>query len=148
MNQVFENFVVTALRDALDLPESRFGQGATLYLDRSRRIRMRPDITWWEAGQCRFVGDVKYKRLKAEGIVHADMYQLFSYTVAADLPEGLLVYAAGEREPGMHEIVHVGKMLTILTLDLASMPEDILQEVRRTAEFIRAMRYAEAHRAA
>jgi 5-methylcytosine-specific restriction enzyme subunit McrC len=148
MNQVFEDFVVAALRDALDLPKSRFCQGATLYLDRSRHIRMRPDISWWEAGQCRFVGDVKYKRLEAGGIQHADVYQLVSYTIAADLPQGLLVYAAGEREPGVHEIVHVGKMLTIITMDLAGVPEDILQEVGRTAELIRAMRRGQAHRAA
>ena len=86
MNRAFEDFVVTALRDALDLSESRFRQGTAIYLDRGRHVRMRPDITWWEAGQCRFVGDVKYKRLEAEGIQHADLYQLLSYTIATDLP--------------------------------------------------------------
>lgn len=101
MNDVFENFVVVALREALALSSHTFPQGAearSLKLDRQRSINLEPDISWWEGGQCLFVGDVKYKRTSPAGIIHADLYQLLSYTVASNLRAGLLIYAKGEAE--------------------------------------------------
>ena len=148
MNQVFEDFVVTALRETLGVTQHTLRQGATLHLDKARQIDVRPDLSWWEAGQYLFVGDVKYKRLQASGIKHADLYQLLSYTIAADLPRGLLIYAAEERERGVHEIVHVGKELTITTLDLEGSPDEILGQVSRLAEQINGMKSQERGRAA
>ena len=97
---------------------------------------MQPDLSWWKSGQCLFVGDVKYKRLEAGRIKHPDLYQLVSYAIAADLPRALLVYASGEGAPGVHEIVHVGKELTITTLDLEGAPDEILGQVGQLAERI------------
>ena len=148
MNQVFEDFVVTALRETLGVTRHTLRQGVSLHLDKAREIDVRPDLSWWEAGQYLFVGDVKYKRLQASGIKHADLYQLLSYTIAADLPRGLLIYAAEERERGVHEIVHVGKELTITTLDLEGSPDEILGQVSRLAEQINGMKSRERGRAA
>ncbi|MBF6614977.1 MAG: hypothetical protein IVW55_17875, partial [Chloroflexi bacterium] len=71
MNEVFEDFVVIALREALGLSESAFPQGARgkhLTLDKAGWVDLRPDISWWEESRCLFVGDIKYKRINVEGI--------------------------------------------------------------------------------
>ena len=97
MNRVFEDFVVTALREKLGLTERVLRQGESLHLDKGRKIDVRPDLSWWQSGQCLFVGDVKYKRLEAGGIKHPDLYQLLSYAIAADLPRALLGVCVGRR---------------------------------------------------
>ncbi len=139
MNQVFEDFVVLALRDALRLDNLAFPQGNdghALVLDAAGSIRLRPDISWWEGRRCRFVGDVKYKRSGDIG-QHADLYQLLAYTVAADLPGGLLIYAAGEGDPATHEVVNAGKRLEVVALDLAGEPDAVLAQVALVAGRIR-----------
>lgn len=141
MNEVFEDFVVLALRGELRLDGEAFPQGSagrSLALDAAGRVRLRPDISWWEGRHCRFVGDVKYKRTIVGE--HADLYQLLAYTVAAGLPGGLLVYAAGEGKPAIHEVVNAGKRLEIVALDLAGPPDDVLSQVARVAQRIRQMR--------
>ncbi|MCY4109973.1 MAG: hypothetical protein OXG11_13220 [Chloroflexi bacterium] len=148
MNRVFEDFVVTALREALGLTMHTLRQGATLHLDRANQIDVRPDLSWWEAGRYRFVGDVKYKRLDAGEIKHADLYQLLSYAIAADLPRALLIYASEKRERSEHEIVHVGKELTITTLDLEGTPDEILGQIGRLAEQIKDIKSEARDRAA
>lgn len=53
MNDVFEDFVVVALREALRVTERAFPQGArgrSLYLDEGRMVSLEPDISWWEEG--------------------------------------------------------------------------------------------------
>jgi 5-methylcytosine-specific restriction enzyme subunit McrC len=83
---------------------------------------------------------VKYKRLAATEIKHADLYQLHSYATAAALSGGLLIYAAGEAEDIIHEVVNVGKRLQIMTLDLQGQPAEILADIRTVADRIREMR--------
>ena len=148
MNRVFEDFVVTSLREALGVTQHTLRQGATLHLDKARQIDVRPDLSWWESGQCLFVGDVKYKRLDPGEIKHADLYQLLSYAIATNLPRGLLIYAAGESERGVHEIVHIGKELSITTLNLEGTPDDILGQVSQLAERIKGMKSESRDRAA
>jgi 5-methylcytosine-specific restriction enzyme subunit McrC len=143
MNAVFEDFVVVALRQALGLSPAAFPQGAAgreLRLDRAGAIRLRPDLSWWEGGRCRFVGDVKYKRTRAPGVDHPDLYQLLAYTVASGLPAGLLVYAAGEAEAGAHAVD--GKELQVTALDLAGDPQATLDQVATLAGRIRRLRRA------
>jgi 5-methylcytosine-specific restriction enzyme subunit McrC len=140
MNEVFETFVATALREALHLSPSAFPRGAAgknLWLDEARAIRLAPDLSWWEGGRCLFVGDVKYKQIRVHGVRHPDLYQLLAYTVAAGLEGGLLIYAAGEGEPVVHEVVDLGKRLEVLTLDLTGAPADILRQVDTVAERVR-----------
>lgn len=139
MNKVFENFVVTALREALGLSASTFPQGGKdhgLYLDLARQIRLEPDISWWEWGLPVFTGDVKYKRLTGDAVKNADIYQLLAYTIAANLPGGLLIYAKGEAAPTVHEIIHTGKRLEVLALDLEQEPDGLLLQVDAIASRI------------
>ena len=140
MNVVFEDFVVTALREALRVGPTTLVQGARgrpLHLDTRQRVPLKPDLSLWREGRCRFVGDVKYKRIEPEGYRNADLYQLLAYCVATDLPSGMLIYAAGEGEPFRHEVVHVGRTLDVVTLDLGAAPEAVLGQVARIADRIR-----------
>lgn len=85
------------------------------------------------------MGDVKYKRVNAQGIKHPDLYQLLAYTVAANLESGLLIYAAGEGEPAQHTIPAVNKTLHIETLNLAGSIDAIRGQINRLAERVRAL---------
>ncbi len=141
MNVVFETFVVTALREALGVSHRQFPQGASdrnLWLDQKRAVSLKPDLSWWEGNTCHFVGDVKYKRTAASGGPNADIYQLLAYTIATRLPGGLLIYAAGEGEPAIHEVHEIGKRLEVCSLDLSGVPTAILMQVGELAERIRA----------
>ena len=63
-----------------------------------------------------------------------------AYTIAADLPGGLLIYAHGEANPTVHTIRHVGKRLQIMAVDLSGSPQQILTEVAKIANRIRSIR--------
>ena len=143
MNRVFENFMVTALRETLGVTERDFPQGASgrrMPLDRRGSVHLKPDISWWEGRRCVFVGDLKYKKTD-HGIPNADLYQLLAYTIGADLPGGLLIYAQGEEDPTLHTIRHAGKQLEIMAVDLSGSPERILADVGKVAERIRSTRF-------
>jgi 5-methylcytosine-specific restriction enzyme subunit McrC len=143
MNEVFEDFVVVALREVLRLSAKVFPQGARgrrLRLDEAGQVRLEPDLSWWEGSVCTFVGDVKYKRVNVAGVEHPDLYQLLAYATAAGLPGGLLVYAAGEGEPVTHRVAHVGKELQVKSLNLDGEPKAILDEVKTLAVQIQKLR--------
>jgi|FLYL01.1.fsa_nt_gi 5-methylcytosine-specific restriction enzyme subunit McrC len=140
MNQVFEDFVVVALREALGASSREFRQGdASLRLDQARRVRLEPDLSWWRHGRCVFVGDVKYKKVRTDRVNHPDLYQLLAYVVAAGLPAGLLVYAAGEDEPATHDVVHLSRRLRVETLDLSGHPGELLAQIRKLADAVRSL---------
>ena len=139
MNDVFEGFVYTALREALGLPEWTFPHGAPgrgIRLDESRRIHLFPDLSWWEGGRCVFVGDVKYKRTVDQAVPNADLYQLLAYTVATDLPGGLLIYAQGEEDPWVHSVVHLGRRLEVIALNMTGSERDVLDQIEVVARRI------------
>jgi 5-methylcytosine-specific restriction enzyme subunit McrC len=151
MNQVFEDFVAVALRETLGVSEYAFPQGLalggarvgvrrTLALDEAGVVGLVPDLSWWDARRCTFAGDVKYKRVAAAGVEHPDLYQLLAYVTAADLPGGLLVYAAGEGEPVSHTVVHAGKELHVVALDLSGSAADVLARVATVAQRVRLLR--------
>lgn len=137
MNEVFEAFLYRALLESLAVPATVFRRGSGgLTLDEASRVRLEPDLSWWQGGHCRFVGDAKYKRLDSAGFKHADLYQLLAYATAANLPEALLVYAAGETDPTTHRIRFAGVDLLVTSLDLSGEPTQILDEVSRIAEVV------------
>lgn len=140
MNKVFEDFLVVALREALGLDAQTFRQGAagkSLYLDTGRAIKLEPDLSWWDGGRCRFVGDAKYKRVNVAGILNADIYQMLAYTVATGLDAGLLVYAAGEGDPATHAVVNLAKTLHVVALDLSGSADQILAQIGGLARLVR-----------
>lgn len=144
MNDVFQRFVVTALREALRLSPDVFPDEPgrrPLYLDHDRRIRLEPDLTWWAGRECTFVGDVKYKLVNVRGVKHPDIYQLLAYVTAANLSSGLLIYAAGEAEPVTHTIVYAGKRIVVRALDVSGTPDVILRQIDELAGQVRELRH-------
>ena len=142
MNRLFEDFVTLALREALQLDERSFPQNARhhqLRLDTAEKVVLKPDLSWWAKGRPVFVGDVKYKRIAVEGIQHADLYQLLAYTVAADLPGGLLIYAVGEADEVTHTVAANGKKLHVRTVNIAQDPALVLARINELAQLIRVL---------
>ncbi len=143
MNVVFQEFLTRALREKLGASErtlrSDRGFQATT-LDEDGRVRLHPDLSWWEGGRCLFVGDAKYKRMKDERIPNADLYQLLAYVTALDLPGGLLVYAKGETEPVKHRVRHSGVRLQVAAVDLAGTIDELLARVGEIAGQVKELR--------
>ncbi len=136
MANVFETFVHVALREALKLSVREFPKNAKnrdLCLDDQGRVRLRPDLSWWERDHCLMVGDVKYKKtVDGEG-KEPDLYQMLAYTTAAKVDTGFLIYAAGEAEPAEHVVPSANKRLVVTVLDLSARPEAILAEIQELA---------------
>jgi len=147
MADVFENFVVAGLRDALELTEREFQQTSRA-LSLAENVALEPDYSWWKGGRCIAIGDVKYKRVNVEGVVHANLYQVFSYATAANLPNATLIYAQGEADRVSHHVTMADKRLDVEVLDLNGGPELALEELRQVAERIRAKAQSQAVAAA
>ena len=148
MNRLFETFLRSALREALRLsasewpaapPVDRFRLPGIrgLSLDEAAQIPVYPALTWWRGRRCLFVGDARYKRLDSQ---QGDIYRMLACCTAANLPSGLLIYAAGEGEPAIHQIPHADKTIEVLAVDLNGEPQAILSEVGRIAERVQAHR--------
>ena len=140
MNKVFQEFVTVALREALGLNEHTFRESNISSLDEADHVHLRPDLTWWDGSDCKFVGDAKYKRVENQQVPNADLYQLLAYVTALDLPGGMLIYAKGEAKPVIHEIRHSGKRLEVAALDLSGSLDEILARVGDLAERVRTLR--------
>lgn len=140
MNKAFENFVVTALREKLQLSASQWKQGENIHLDTGDKVGLEPDLSWWNGEDCLFVGDAKYKQTSGDsGAKHSDIYQMLAYITALNLSDGLLIYAAGEDDEVVHEVCHVGKRIEVTTLDLSGKPKDILASVADIANRIKCL---------
>ena len=146
MNVVFQEFVTVALRESLEVSERTFcsdrelTRGRRIYLDKAGDVNLEPDLSWWDGGACRFVGDVKYKNVTGEHVPNADLYQLLAYVTALDLPSGILIYAQGEVEPVTYKIMHSGKRLEVVALDLSGTLDKILTRIDDIARRVRALR--------
>ncbi len=139
MNEVFESFLSTALRKAL---ERRAGGHVHLqynrnYLDHGRILRLKPDITWWHGRGCSAIVDAKYKALEDGRFPNADAYQMLAYCVGFGVQRGLLVYARDSLDRSqLHEIQRHGYEIEVLTLDAEQEPEELLQQVDDIAKKI------------
>jgi 5-methylcytosine-specific restriction enzyme subunit McrC len=142
MIQVFEIFVRTALRAALELDVQRFPERApSLRLDEARAVPLKPDLCWVEDQRVAWVGDAKYKRLPSGTYRNADLYQLLAYATATGLPSGTLIYAADEGvSAAEHVIMETGKRLHVFALDLLAPRAVILRQIGALAEKIRRSR--------
>ena len=143
MNVVFQEFLTQALRDVLEASPDTLRSDRELgnmTLDHEGRVTLRPDLTWWDGPECRFVGDAKYKNLTGERVPNADLYQMLSYVTALGLPGGLLVYAHGEADTASYTVRHCGKRLEVASLDLAGTLDEILGNVRRISEKVARLR--------
>ena len=140
MNDVFQEFVTVALRQALGVSSVAFGERSISTLDQAGRVNLKPDLVWREGSKCLFVGDAKYKKIEVQHAPNADLYQLLAYVTALDLPGGMLIYAKGEGEPAVHTVRHSGKRLEVAALDLCQPLEAVLKDVGKVAHRIKALR--------
>jgi len=151
MNEVFQGFVTRALRESLGVSDrtlrSDKGIGRSIFLAKGRKLRLRPDLTWWDGRRCTFVGDAKYKRVDVKSVPNADIYQILAYATAFRLPGGLLVHAKGEADPDEYVVPGAEKSLEIFAIDLAGSIRDLHESIDRLAERVRSLR-AEALRTA
>lgn len=160
MPRVFEDFVVIALRESQTLSSfganmNNFPQNKPLRFDTKGSITIKPDFSFWESGECRFVGDCKYKRLKKkkpgeildenfEDDVNAltpDLYQVLGYTTATKLTTGLLIYAedcpsSTPEKPIIYQDIQPNNTETLLkrrALNLNVLPAQILLQIEAIA---------------
>jgi 5-methylcytosine-specific restriction enzyme subunit McrC len=139
MNLVFERFVRSALRAALGADLARFPDSSpSRHLDQAGVVPLKPDLCLLDGRRIVWVGDAKYKRLPVGGYRNADLYQLLAYAVALDLPGGTLVYAADEGvSAAEHVVMHAGKQLRVVALDLRAPRSKLLLQIRTLAHAIR-----------
>jgi 5-methylcytosine-specific restriction enzyme subunit McrC len=110
----------------------------TTRLDEAGLIPLKPDLCLLQERKIIWVGDAKYKRLPVGAYRNADLYQLLAYTVALDLPGGMLIYAADEGvRVAEHVVIQAGKRLRVVALDLLAPRTNLLQQVRTIAQDIR-----------
>jgi 5-methylcytosine-specific restriction enzyme subunit McrC len=143
MNVVFQEFVTRALRQALGLSERTFRSDNRLpkiWLEHAGRVRLKPDLTWWDGHECTFVGDAKYKKVEDDRVPNADLYQLLAYATALNLPGGLLVYAKGEDAEVVHCVRNAGKRLEVAALDLSGSIDDMHVRIGELASRVRELR--------
>lgn len=134
MPAVFEDFVTTALREALaPYPGHTYAQyDATL--DQQNRLPIRPDVVHTIDGRPVAVFDAKYKQESPAGrYANADTYQMLAYCTALAVPTGWLVYAQGEGSPEAHRIRQTSIDIVHWPLDLQAPPQAILAQVSALA---------------
>ena len=140
MNDLFEEFVTVALREALGVSERTLLSNKGLKLDEDGAVDIKPDLSWWDGAICTFVGDAKYKNLTGRRVPTADLFQLLAYAIAHDLPGGLLVYAQGEADTASYRVKHSGKQLDVVALDLSGTLDEVLRRVDHVAARVRTLR--------
>lgn len=140
MNTLFQEFVTVALREALGVSDRVFLEENIDTLDKGGKVKLKPDLTWWEGSECIFVGDAKYKRIENESVPNADLYQLHAYVTALDLPGGLLIYAQGEAETATYTVRNSGKRLDVVALDLRGPFDAVLKRIDGIADSVKALR--------
>jgi 5-methylcytosine-specific restriction enzyme subunit McrC len=133
MAKVFEDFLLTAMREALAAyPGDTRGQ-YPVALDHDRSVAMNPDIVHIVNNHPVAVFDAKYKlEDPTAGYPNADLYQMLAYCTALRLNRGWLVYAHGTNG-ARHRVRHTHIELIPHALDLAATPTMILKQVDELA---------------
>ena len=151
MNTVFQDFVTQALREELRVSEHTLRSDDRIprrvALDDDGKVRLKPDLSWWDGPTCTFVGDAKYKNITGERVPNADLYQLLAYATALNLPGGLLAYAQGEADTATYQVCNAGKRLEVVAVELGGTIDELRASIGRLAARVRALR-ADARRVA
>lgn len=110
------------------------------YLDKERTLKLIPDITWWQGGQCAGVLDAKYKRVADKRFPNGDAYQMLAYATGLGLSRGTLVYARSEGESHRsHCIRNASKVIAVRALDVEAEPGELLTQVDKLAGEVAAL---------
>lgn len=141
MATVFEDFVTTALREALDMyPGETRGQyeanmdEAEIGYGKGDRVRMYVDIVHSVDRVPAIVFDAKYKAASASGAYpNADHYQMLAYCTALAVPRAWLVYA-GAGVPRTRRISNSSVSIVEFPLDVSQTPSALLARVNALAD--------------
>lgn len=141
MATVFEDFVTTALREALDsYPGETEGQFPA-ELDEAEpgyrttdRVRMFVDIVHSVGGAPAMVFDAKYKAASSTGTYpNADHYQMLAYCTALGVQTAWLVYAGAGQER-VRRIRNSGVSVVEFPIDISQRPEALLASIQGCAD--------------
>lgn len=139
MAMVFEDFVTTALREALAVV-SPLGRTMGQYkasLDEGSRVRIKPDVVHLVGSVPRLVFDAKYKLGYGDGgYPTADVYQVHAYCTALGLRQGHLVYAGSRVDgarPLIHRVLNTDIDVVQWPLDVGVSPRKLLAQVQSLA---------------
>ena len=131
MPRLFEDFITTALREALVTTYGGRVQGQERsYLDEASQVILRPNIVWKIRGSAVAVIDAKYKAEKPAGYPNADLYQLLAYCTVLGLPIGHFVYAKGNEEPARHVVRRSGVEIFGHAVDLSLTPDGLISQMQ------------------
>ena len=138
MGQVFEDFVGTALREAMAAHpgEMRLQYNALLNeaVRDSDRLTVNPDAVHLLGGRPVVVYDTKYRAATDEGAsLSADHFQMLAYCTALRVPTAWLVYA-GAGEMKLRRILNTDIDVVEYPLDLSLPPSDILAAIADLAQ--------------
>lgn len=138
MSTVFEDFVATALAEALSGHPGTTSAQYPAFLDvdpglpSSERIRMYVDVVHEVRGRPAVIFDAKYKASWSGSYPNADYYQMLAYCTALDLPRAWLVYA-GSGSPRTRTIAHSPVRIVEFPIDVSQTPEALLAGVQELA---------------
>lgn len=141
MATVFEDFVTTALSEALDMyPGETRGQYET-FMDEAElgygkcdRVRMYVDIVHSVGGTPAMVFDAKYKAASSSGAYpNADHYQMLAYCTALDVSRAWLVYA-GPGQARIRRLSNSNISVVEFPIDISQEPEALLARVQSLAD--------------
>jgi 5-methylcytosine-specific restriction enzyme subunit McrC len=140
MNEVFESFLFTALRESLARHGGVVDRQVPGALDIAERPRLtfRADIVWRVNGKVRAVVDSNYKSLYATGSMpNADAYQMLAYCIGYGLHRGFLVYARdATTRTREHVIQRHGYVIDVRAVDVELQPAELLAEIDLLADAI------------
>ena len=136
MNKVFEDFVTVAFTESM----RRHGgtvraQVAEHSLDHGRKLRLKPDISWWQGDSCKAILDAKYKAIDDGRLRHPDAYQMLAYCTAYGLTRGYLLYADDTAVgASTHVVRNAGVEIVVVEVGVESEPAALLREIDRLAD--------------
>lgn len=134
MWKVFEDFVTTALAEAMaSVPGITYTQ-YPVDLDAGGLVPMKPDLVHVRRGQPALVVDAKYKAERLDGYPNADAYQVLAYCTALRLARGHLVYAKGNEQARTYDVCFSDVVISAHALDRAGPPAELLARVARLAK--------------
>jgi 5-methylcytosine-specific restriction enzyme subunit McrC len=136
LNRVFEDWLSTALREAL---EPRWGQLHAQWqghFDTEARISLRPDLVWEVGSVPVGVVDAKYKSLLSTAQPNGDLYQMLAYCTVLGISAGHLVYAGGESIPAPCAVANTNVSISTWVLHLDKPVPDLLDEVATVARAV------------
>jgi 5-methylcytosine-specific restriction enzyme subunit McrC len=131
MAKVFEDFVTTALQQALKRYPGGIKAQFTTTLDEDEGIRIRPDVVHIHNETPCIIVDAKYKI--QSGVDNPDHYQMLAYCIALTVPVGWLVYAQGNPDAAQARIRNTGITVIATPLDLNVTPGELLDQIDELA---------------